>query len=342
MPLYERPSELPEYGFEAPVYVNPTDYIDFKNGYTDTLNHRRSRWAEQFSRKSIARGRKLKRFCRKGIPPASRPEIWMMVSGAKSRMEASPGLYIEALSKEPDKKIMSVILADLPRTFPENVFFKNFTDPESKLPSLKRVLVAFAAQFPKVGYCQGFNYITAMLLLVLRGSPEANEERAFWLLDALINHLLPPYYSDDMVSVRRDCMVLGDLIKLRDPALNSIVVNSGVNYTTLCAKWFICLYADVLPIETTMRIFDCLFYEGDKILFRAGFALIRLHRNHLLQCDEFPALLTTFRSMCQDKQTLWCHEFLQAMFTLPGNLSRKTIEELRQSAERRVLEENSS
>ncbi|TGZ71717.1 hypothetical protein CRM22_002490 [Opisthorchis felineus] len=154
MPFYERPSELPEYGFEAPVYVNPTDYIDFKNGYTDTLNHRRSRWAEHFSRKSITRGRKLKRFCRKGIPPASRPEIWMMVSGAKSRMEASPGLYLEAVSKEPDKKLMSVILADLPRTFPENAFFKNFTDPESKLPSLKRVLVAFAAQFPKVGYCQ--------------------------------------------------------------------------------------------------------------------------------------------------------------------------------------------
>ncbi|KAF5402837.1 Growth hormone-regulated TBC protein 1-A, partial [Paragonimus heterotremus] len=236
-------------------------------------------------------------------------------------------------------KCLSQFISDVPRTYPENVHFRNADDSNSKLHSLERVLKAFAVKFPHIGYCQGFNYITAILLLVLHGRPEEVEEQAFWLLDSLVNDILPSYYSDDMVSVRRDCMVLGELLRIKDNALYEVIVNSGVNFTVLCAKWFICLYADVLPIETTLRIFDCLFYEGDKILFRAGLALIRLHRDQLLECNEFPVLMTAFRNMCRDKQTLWCHEFLQALFALSGSLSRSKISKLRVQCESRVHEE---
>ncbi|KAA3679542.1 TBC1 domain family member 6 [Paragonimus westermani] len=290
-------------------------------------------------------------------------QIWMEISGAMQRLQTYPGLYRSLLSQQPPQKLLNVILVDVPRTYPENVHFRNPDDSNSKLHSLERVLKAFAVRFPHIGYCQGLNYITAILLLILRGRPEEVEEQAFWLLDALVNDILPSYYSDDMVSVRRDCMVLGELLRIKDNTLYGVIVNSGVNFTVLCAKWFICLYADVLPIEfllfsftrchselfrlpfdshfvqTTLRIFDCLFYEGDKILFRAGLALIRLHRNQLLECDEFPVLITAFRNMCRDKQTLWCHEFLQALFSLSGSLSRSKISELRVQCESRVHED---
>lgn len=42
---------------------------------------------------------------------------------------------------------------DIPRTFPDNIYFKN-SSPDSKQESLKRVLLAFAHQNPKIGYCQ--------------------------------------------------------------------------------------------------------------------------------------------------------------------------------------------
>ncbi|TPP57017.1 Growth hormone regulated TBC protein 1 A [Fasciola gigantica] len=278
----------------------------------------------------------------------------MELSGAEERMHSNPGVYAAAVTETPPHNIMSVILADVPRTFPENVFFRDSGSRLSKLRSLQRVLSAFAVKFPRVGYCQarslpysglchitrGFNYITAILLLVLRGRDEVVEEQAFWLLDALINHMLPSYYTDEMVAVRRDCMVLGELLRLNYKDVYARISECGVNYTVLCTKWFICLYADVLPVETTLRVFDCLFYEGDKVLFRAGLALVKLHYKQLLTCNEFPVLLTAFRNMCRDRQTLWCHEFINTMFSI--KLKRSKIEQLRDECEPRVRMENNA
>ncbi|VDN98606.1 unnamed protein product [Rodentolepis nana] len=83
-------------------------------------------------------------------------------------------------------------------------------------------------------------------------------------------------------------------------------------------------------LKTVLRIFDCIFYEGDKILFRACIALTKLHTKEILYCQQFPDVVLTFRDITQDKQTLYCHEFLKAMFKLPGSLPRSLISKLRE------------
>ncbi|VDQ07587.1 unnamed protein product [Trichobilharzia regenti] len=57
------------------------------------------------------------------------------------------------------------------------------------------------------------NYIAAVLLLVLDCPADEAEVKAFWLLDALVNHILPKYYSSDMMAVRVDCMVFNELLR---------------------------------------------------------------------------------------------------------------------------------
>ncbi|CAH8472116.1 unnamed protein product [Schistosoma turkestanicum] len=227
------------------------------------------------------------------------------------------------------KNIWNVILADVPRTFPENKYFQDPDNSNGRLVSLKRVLSAFAVHFPNIGYCQGMNYIAAVLLLVLNSPANEREIQTFWLLDALMNYILPKYYSTDMLAVRVDCMVFDELLKNKIPAVHKLIMNSGINCTLLATKWFICLFADVLPIETTIRVFDCLFYEGDKVLFRVCLSLVRLHYKDLIQCNEFPVIITAFRNMCKDKQTLYCHQFIDSMFRSHGSLSKSKIAKLR-------------
>jgi hypothetical protein len=53
-----------------------------------------------------------------------------------------------------------------------------------------------------VGYCQGMNFVAAMLLLVL-----SDEEHAFWCLCALVEDVLPGYYSHAMVAAEVDQLV---------------------------------------------------------------------------------------------------------------------------------------
>lgn len=52
------------------------------------------------------------------------------------------------------------IKVDLPRTFPDEEFFRN----SNIIKSLENVLIAYTIRNPTIGYCQGFNFIVGRLL----------------------------------------------------------------------------------------------------------------------------------------------------------------------------------
>ena len=74
---------------------------------------------------------------------------------------------------------------------------------------MRRVLAAFAADSPSVGYCQGLNYVAALLLLATRG----DEDAAFWLLKALAERLLPDYYAPGIPGLLADVEVFAELVR---------------------------------------------------------------------------------------------------------------------------------
>lgn len=79
-----------------------------------------------------------------------------------------------------DGRLRSCVAAqDLARTFPGNAWVA-LGDGQA---ALRRVLLAFSAQNPRIGYCQSMNFLAAALLLAL----DRSEEKAFWVLVCLID-----------------------------------------------------------------------------------------------------------------------------------------------------------
>ena len=78
----------------------------------------------------------------------------------------------------------------------------------------------------------------------------------------------------------------------------------------VCSKWFVCLFADVLPVETVLRVWDCLFYEGSKILFRVAVTLVLTNEDKVLATHEFADLVNVFKGLTVSGQTVQCHEFV--------------------------------
>lgn len=70
--------------------------------------------------------------------------------------------YDEVL-KHGDFKFDKTIELDLTRTFPENKHFNSLSSPF--MVGLKNILNALSVAFPKMGYCQGLNFIAASILL---------------------------------------------------------------------------------------------------------------------------------------------------------------------------------
>lgn len=107
--------------------------------------------------------------------------------------------------ESPDENFHST---DVPRTFPENKHFASNRPSEMK-DKLQKVLRAFAADNPEIGYCQGLNIVAAVILLVVN-----DEVATFHLLQFLIDkRIAAGYYKPDMYELKRDCQVLSSLVK---------------------------------------------------------------------------------------------------------------------------------
>ena len=52
------------------------------------------------------------------------------------------------------------------------------------------------------------------------------------------------------------------------PRVGAHLAAEGVHPTMFCSHWFITLFAYTLPFDHLLRVWDVLFLEGPKIIFR--------------------------------------------------------------------------
>ncbi|XP_025051899.1 protein ADP-ribosylarginine hydrolase-like protein 1 isoform X3 [Alligator sinensis] len=355
--LYRLSTEekVDSYGFERPEDFDYVTYEEFFSRYLVILTRRAIKWSKLLKGKnSIQKSLKaavgavlplqcckvsllllctftVKRYIRKGIPNEHRALIWMVVSGAQANMEQNPGYYHKLLEGEKNDKLLEAIRTDMNRTFPDNIQFRKTADPCLQ-QTLYNVLVAYGHHNKAVGYCQGMNFIAGYLILITK-----NEEESFWLLDALIGRILPDFYSPEMMGLKTDQEVLGELVKMKVPAVAELMDRHGVMWTLVVSRWFICLFIDILPVETVLRIWDCLFYEGSKILFRVALTLIKQHQASILEATNFPDICDKFKEITKGMFVTECHTFMEKIFTEPGSLSMATINKLRETCRAKLL-----
>ena len=148
--------------------------------------------------------------------------------------------------------------------------------------SLRRVLQAFAIHNPLIGYCQSLNFLTALLLLLLSG----DEEKAFHMLCILTAVHLPGTHGTALEGANVDIAVLMGLLKERLPNVWARVNDTDTadphaatrlpTVSLATTSWFMSVFVGTLPIEAVLRVWDVLFYEGSKTLFRIALALFQL------------------------------------------------------------------
>eukprot|EP00276_Gloeochaete_wittrockiana_P008073 CAMPEP_0184645472 /NCGR_PEP_ID=MMETSP0308-20130426/1960_1 /TAXON_ID=38269 /ORGANISM="Gloeochaete witrockiana, Strain SAG 46.84" /LENGTH=431 /DNA_ID=CAMNT_0027074511 /DNA_START=202 /DNA_END=1496 /DNA_ORIENTATION=+ len=234
------------------------------------------------------RASELRRIVRLGVPSEIRLKVWL---ASAQRLRRKREGYFDGLvytsagvvkTRELDA-FSSQIEKDLLRTFPNNRSFQN------RIPLLQRTLLAYALHNPRVGYCQGLNFIVGHILLV---NDSVNEEQAFWLLATLVERVLPSnFFTPGMLDLLAYQHVAVQLVHERLPALSAHLDALGVPLTNIFTKWFVALFVTSLPPETALRIWDAMFLEGSEVLVRVVLGILKLCEEMLLkQSDGFDAL----------------------------------------------------
>ncbi|KAG2372674.1 hypothetical protein C9374_013682 [Naegleria lovaniensis] len=208
---------------------------------------------------------------------------------------------------------------DLSRTFPHHPFFRHANSKGRE--QLKRILIAFSWRSPYISYTQSMNYIVAMLLL------HCDEETAFWLFVELVEEILPKnFYNPQLTGVRIDSRALDELIKNRLPKMHAHFQKLKLDCTAFSSGWFMRVFVDIFPIETTMRILDLVFAEGNKILFRTVLSYLKIYESHLLEMDNMGDVLHFINS---DPCTMYDHIKLTKNMFLFYRLTRQVCLSLR-------------
>uniref|UniRef100_A0A8C2G3F6 Growth hormone regulated TBC protein 1b n=1 Tax=Cyprinus carpio TaxID=7962 RepID=A0A8C2G3F6_CYPCA len=288
-----------QYGFERSEDFSYESYEDQMSKHSAVVTRRSKKWSKLLQGTvKVEKNVKVKRYVRKGVPFENRTQIWMAASGAQDQLERNPGCYHSILKAEHEPNIEEVILPCLQK-------------------ALFNVLLAYGHHNKDVGYCQGMNFIAGYLLIITK-----DEEKSFWLMDALLGKILPDYYTPTMLGLKMDQEVLGELVRMKIPAVWQVMNRHDVMWTLVVSRWFICLYVDILPVEVRMKSMVVLSEKSSM--------------NLISQAQGLPEICEHFKQITHGEYVEDCHTFMQKIFMEPGGLSTATITKLRKMCRNRI------
>ena len=168
--------------------------------------------------------------------------------------------------KVPDE-VSEQIERDLHRQFPENELFRRYN--EIGTTDLRRVLYAYAAYNPKLGYCQGQGPIAGTLLMHMTA------EEAFWTMAQLIDvYGFAGYYYDGLVGLKVDFDILYACLKRFSKTSYMLLRKHDVAPELFMTDWFMCAFARQLKWPVVLRLWDVMFLEGPIVLFKAAILIV--------------------------------------------------------------------
>ena len=286
---------------------------------------------------------KTQKLVRRGISPVLRGEAWFFYSKGNELLRNRPEHYSDLVLKCQTAALLNkdkeAIERDLHRTFPENLHFKpngagqegQPSSPPAETPiisALRRLLSAFAIHNPAVGYCQSLNFIAGLLLIFLP------EEKAFWMLHIITTSLLPGSHEESLEGADVDTWVLLLALQKQNSGLQRKIggdVQSDTRHLpdiSMCTTpWFMSAFIGNLPIEGVLRVWDVLFYEGSKTLFRVALAIFKIGEEEIRKIQDPMETLQVIQTI--PRKMLDVERLFEFAFSR-GEVGKKWIEKKRQ------------
>ncbi|CAO2812799.1 unnamed protein product [Amaranthus hypochondriacus] len=164
------------------------------------------------------------------------------------------------------------------------------------------------------------------------------EEDAFWMLAVLLEDVLVnDCYTNNLSGCHVEQRVFQDLVTKKCPSIAAHLEALEFDVPLVATEWFLCLFSKSLPSETTMRVWDILFYEGATVLFQLALAIFKMKEDELLFTQQLGDVIhilqkTTHHIFDPD-------DLLTVAFDQIGSMTTNTISKQRKKQEPAVMKE---
>ncbi|GIL89929.1 hypothetical protein Vretimale_17938 [Volvox reticuliferus] len=307
-------------------YKGPYQAVDYQQA-RNLYAVQEKAWEKYAAEKRLPNSHsKCKKLIRKGVPPSLRSWVWFEVSGAKQLMMSQPGnSYYPNLVKAAASmsKVLSQVELDLPRTFPSHPYL---SCPTTGQAAMRRILTSYSLRNPKVGYCQGLNFIVGVMLMAM----DRNEEHTFWLLAALVEKICyQGSFGENLCGCHVEMKTLQDLVVTKIPRLGAHMKAISCDISLIATDWFLTVYCVSMPPESACRVLDALLNEGAKVLFRVALALLKTAEANLLRLDNAGELMKWVKDFVAG--ILHVEPIMELAFNGIGRLSLSKVDSVRKA-----------
>lgn len=266
----------------------------------------------------------------KGPPESLRWLCWLIC--ADLPRERSKQFFLQVYNAKSDDQADSQIKKDLNRTLAEitliennnilkssEVHQNNLNESSNKSNKslsfsedpvqnyLYRILRAFSNVDKEVSYCQGMNFIAGFLLLV----SDFNETEALYLFIALFSNTFSNFYgirgffSENFPLLNAYTYAFNHFFQRKMPALKNHFFNLEIPDEVWILKWIQTLYTISLPLEASMRLYDCLLSQGLHFIISFSIAFVKSFENDLIKLQDSFDVIDYFKSVFQGKNKSW-------------------------------------
>ncbi|KAK2750169.1 hypothetical protein FQN57_004665 [Myotisia sp. PD_48] len=226
----------------------------------------------------------------RGIPARSRGMAWQRAIGNELALsddsfnkafDRANQLRARATKQENDIHRRDIdrfaaIRLDVASTFPA---LKLFTEGGPLFDTLVQVLDAYAMYRSDVGYIHGIHTVAALLLLQLHTASATFQA----LANALNRPLLLAFLTSDQTAMARAYSLASSKLRLKYPRLSThLCENLYLSDADIWESMFRTLFTNGLDVEHASRVWDCWVFEGDRIVFRAGVAILGCLESQLI------------------------------------------------------------
>eukprot|EP01135_Chromosphaera_perkinsii_P005382 Nk52_evm63s343 gene=Nk52_evmTU63s343 len=280
-------------------------------------------WKEILQSKAVT-GKTLREAVHSGVPGKLRGQVWMLLCAYHAMEERISNRKVSMVGftysdtptdlssvefdmfrpKEERNKVVSplsgvkfsnlvsqdseyceIIMRDIDRTFPAHDEFKS---GDGKIQtSLFNVLKAYSVFDASLGYCQGMNFVAAVLLMTLK-----EDDLAFDCLFFLLNHLdMRKLYLPQMEDLRIRLFQLGRLIHDRLPDLYNHLKSFDISPSLYAPQWFLTLFASDFSYAFAFRILDFVLLYGFNFMFSVSVSILHHLESKLLALRDMESIL---------------------------------------------------
>ncbi|KAH9932055.1 RabGAP/TBC [Epithele typhae] len=256
--------------------------------------------------------RKIRERVYKGIPDRWRSAAWevLMCRFSRTGKEELRQLmreYREGLDKPSSYDVQ--IDLDVPRTISGHVMFRTRYGQGQR--SLFHVLHVLSLRCEACGYCQGMGPLAATLLNYFE--PERAYASLVHIHDAYNMHSI---FSPGFPGLLEAIYVQERLTEQMIPPVYAAFKKHTVSTTSYATKWYITLFANSVPFQMQLRLWDAFLLEGHDLFVIVALAIVWVYRDYITSATaNFETILSLLSSFFvpenEDSVMFWIEKALR-------------------------------